>query len=859
MRSAVKRKSAARQTMSPERDQQIGSVSRRRRKTVSITDRARATALDAMVEHVVYHDPKLRIQWVNRAAAESVGLPPEKLEGFHCYEIWQKRKTPCVNCPVVKARETGQPHEEVMTSPDERVWRVRGYPDKDAKGRIVGLVEVTLEISEQKKVEEELRKSEELYRGFVEEINDAIYAIDKDGICTYISPIAEKIHGYKPEELIGDSMLRIVHPDDLPMVQKAFAEITQSEPKPIELRIIAKNGAVKWIRVLGKAVLKDGNYTGVRGVLSDITEQKQTMEALRKSEEKFRSLFETTHEAIGTSGPDGRILDANPAMARLLGVKAQEDLIGLPAVDLYADPVDRKTLFAELKKNGYVENFELTLVKQDGSGDHVHILGNATLHADEKGNTLRTDFIFSDITERKKAVEFLRESEEKYRTLTENINVGIYRNTPGPEGRFIEANPAIVKVFGYSSKEIFLNVSVSELYQNPDRRKMFNGKMLENGYVKNEEVLLKRKDGTPFLGSVTAVAIYDEKGKVKYYDGVIEDITERKRSEEIIRESEEKFRTLADQSPNMIFINQRGKVVYANPKCEKILGYSREELCSPDFDFLALMPAESQEIVKANFAKHAQGIDVPPYEYTLITKAGERIDAILASKLIDYQGERAILGTVTDISERKIAEEEVKQSLKKMEGLLEGIVNTMSITVETRDQYTAGHQRRVAALARAIADEMKLSEEQSKSVYMASLIHDIGKIAIPAEILSKPTTLSEVEFSIIETHPQVGYDILKGIDFPWPIAEIVLKHHERVNGSGYPQGLTGDEIPLEAKILCVADVVETMASHRPYRAALGIGKALEEITQNKGKLYDEGVVKACLKVFYDHKFSFDEE
>jgi PAS domain S-box-containing protein/putative nucleotidyltransferase with HDIG domain len=348
-------------------------------------------------------------------------------------------------------------------------------------------------------------------------------------------------------------------------------------------------------------------------------------------------------------------------------------------------------------------------------------------------------------------------------------------------------------------------------------------------------------------------------GKVKYYDGVIEDITERKRTEETIQESEEKFRTLADQSPNMIFINQKGKVVYANPKCEQILGYTREEFCSPDFNFLALMPPESQEIVKANFAKHAQGIDVLPYEYTLITKEGKKIDAILASKLIDYEGGWAILGTVTDISDRKRTEEKVKKSLKKMENLLEGIVNTMSITVETRDQYTAGHQRRVATLARAIAEEMELTEEQSKSIYMAALIHDIGKISIPAEILSKPTRLSEVEFSIIETHPQVGYDILKGIDFPWPIAEIVLKHHERVDGSGYPQGLSGEEIPLEARILSVADVVEAMASHRPYRASLGIGKALEEITQNKGKLYDEEVVKACLKVFYDRKFSFDGE
>ncbi len=690
--------------------------------------------LDAMAELVVYQDLEMRIVWANRASAASVGQTMDQLRGRYCYQIWQQRDRPCEGCPVLQARASGRACQEEMTTPDGRHWQISAYPVRDRRKRMIGLLEVALEITERKRAEE----------------------------------------------------------------------------------------------------------------------------ALRQSEFRFCSIFESTHEAIGTSGPDGRIVTANPAMARMLGLDDPEELIGRKAIDLYADPEDRREFFQTLKTQGYVENFEITLIKQNGRREPLHILGNATLHSDAAGNVERIDFIFSDITERKRAERALRESEEKFRTITENINVGIYRNTPGPEGRFLEANPAIVAMFGYDSREEFIEVPVSELYHDPDRRQMFNGKMLRAGFVQNEEILLKRKDGSPFWGAVTAVAIKDENGAVKYYDGVIEDISEGKRARQALVESEEKFRTLADQSPNMIFINKGGRVVYANPQCEKIMGYTREEFCSPEFNFLSIISPECQHIVKESFAEHTQGMDVPPYEYTLITKKGDRVSAILASKIIEYEGEQAILGTVTDISARKQAEQERQMNLERLQKLLEGIINTMSVMVETRDRYTAGHQRRVAILAREIALKMNLPEEKIKAIYMTALIHDIGKIAIPAEILSKPTKLNEVEYSIIKTHPQVGYDILRGIEFPWPIADLVLKHHERIDGSGYPQGLSGDEIPLEVRILSVADVVEAMTFHRPYRAALGTGKALEEITQNKNRRYDPEVVKICLQVFYDHNFGWEQ-
>jgi putative nucleotidyltransferase with HDIG domain len=193
----------------------------------------------------------------------------------------------------------------------------------------------------------------------------------------------------------------------------------------------------------------------------------------------------------------------------------------------------------------------------------------------------------------------------------------------------------------------------------------------------------------------------------------------------------------------------------------------------------------------------------------------------------------------------------------KLQRALEGTIHTLASAIEMRDPYTAGHQRGVAQLACAIANEMGLSEEQTEGIRMAGLIHDIGKIGIPAEILSKPGPLTELEYGLIKMHPQVGYDVLKEMDFPWPVAQIVLQHHERMDGSGYLQGLSDDEIMLEARILAVADVVEAMASHRPYRPAHGLDETLEEISRNRARLYDAEAVDACLKLFTEDGFTFE--
>ena len=208
-------------------------------------------------------------------------------------------------------------------------------------------------------------------------------------------------------------------------------------------------------------------------------------------------------------------------------------------------------------------------------------------------------------------------------------------------------------------------------------------------------------------------------------------------------------------------------------------------------------------------------------------------------------------------TEKMQTAEELKKSLEQMRHILMQSVASLSNTTDIRDPYTAGHQRKVALLAAAIAVEMGLSKDQIEGISVMGNLHDVGKIYVPIEILNRSNKLSEIEFALVKAHPQAGYDIVRDIEFPWPVAAVILQHHERMDGSGYPRGLTGEDILVEARILGVADVVEAMASHRPYRPALGIALAMEEIAQNSGTLYDPTVVDACLKLFREKNFKLE--
>lgn len=307
--------------------------------------------------------------------------------------------------------------------------------------------------------------------------------------------------------------------------------------------------------------------------------------------------------------------------------------------------------------------------------------------------------------------------QQKYANLVNNVNVGVYRNTPGPEGRFLEANPAIISMFEARSKEEFLKHTVSDLYQDPEKRIEFSQKIQKYGFVKNEELQLITLRGRNFWGAVTAVKVTDKNGQV-FFDGIIEDISDRKRTEEelnrysrlleemvkertvelkkanerlqldiaermraeeSLKESEEKFRILAEQSPNMIFINKKGRIIYANAKCEELMGYTRAEYYAADFDFMVLIAPESRPQIKLSLAAHMQGKDVDPYEYSLLTRTGQRIDAIISTKLIKYENEISILGVVTDITERKRIEEILRKNETFLQNAFDSIMDGISV------------------------------------------------------------------------------------------------------------------------------------------------------------------------------------
>ena len=325
------------------------------------------------------------------------------------------------------------------------------------------------------------------------------------------------------------------------------------------------------------------------------------------------------------------------------------------------------------------------------------------------------------------------------------------------------------------------------------------------------------------------------------------DIFDIKKTEKKIRESEERYRSLFENSFDGVYrTTLEGKYIDVNPSLIKMLGYKNKD------ELVAIDIHKQLYVRKEDRPGPSQRNRI--FETRLKKKDGSIIEVVINSRVICKDGKPVYYeGIVRDVTERKIAEKKLKESYQKLQKTLNDIINTLASIIEIRDPYTSGHQKRVATLSAAIAEELGLDRDKVESIEIAALIHDIGKINIPVSILTRPGRLSEIEYDMIKTHSQLGYDMISRIEFPWPIADIILQHHERIDGSGYPKGLKDKYIILEAKILAVADVVEAMTSHRPYRPAPGIKKALEEINQSKGKLYDSKVVNACIKLIKNKK------
>jgi PAS domain S-box-containing protein/putative nucleotidyltransferase with HDIG domain len=733
---------------------------------------------------------------------------------------------------------------------------------RNKQGEVTGFSSVSRDITERKQAEEALKQREELFQALVEDSSDVITIIDAHGTVQYQSPNYKTLWGRDPSGEIGRDLFKDIHPDDVALVSDRFNYLLLNPDGTVHIEVRAQHADGSWltIDVVGHNLL---DHPAVRGIVvhfHDITERKQAEDNLRESEERYLALFDRSLDLVFTRDFKGNFIDANPAALNLLGYQ-REDIPNLSIVSLLSPDQYPKTLqtLKELSETGrQKEPTEYKLKCKDGR--HVDVeTRESVIYRD--GKPYAVQGIGQDITERKLAEQALSKSEEKYRSILEQMDEGYYELDS--KGNYTFVNDAICRQIGYLREELMgLNYKA---YTPPgERRKVveaYSG-VFSTGKPRDWLRMVNiRKDGTSIFVEDSIYPLRDEKGEIIGLRGISRDITSKRQAEAALQESEERFRRITENAPDVIYryrLKPTPGFEYVSPASVKISGYTPEEYYADSLLTGKVVHPEDQDQFKQYF--RSLGSLGTTLVLRWIHKDGrviwtEEIDV----PIYDANGEIVALeGIARDITDRKKAEEELKQALEQISMTLEGTIEAIAMMSELRDPYTAGHQRMVTKLALAIAEELGLSQDQKQTLRIAGLLHDIGKVNVPSEILSKPGKLSELEKGLTKAHVEASYDIVKAIKFPWPVCRIVIQHHERMNGSGYPHGLSGDKITLEAKILAVADVVEAMMSHRPYRPALGQDKALDEITKNRGTLYDESVVDACLRLFSEKGFKFAE-
>jgi PAS domain S-box-containing protein len=462
----------------------------------------------------------------------------------------------------------------------------------------------------------------------------------------------------------------------------------------------------------------------------------------------------------------------------------------------------------------------------------------------------------------------LDESEKKYRLLAENVQDVIF--VLDMDLKYTYVSPSVKALRGYEPEEVMAQQATGTLTpasMDLALKTLTEGLALEEtgqGDLKRSWILeleVWRRDGSTVWTEMRFSFIRDEKNRPTGILGVTREITERKKAWERVRDRERRL----NEAQSIAHVGSWELNIPTNELIWSDEIYHLFDLDPKVFNatyegFLKAIHPDDREFVDNAYTNSVK--NRAPYDIVhrlLMTDGSVKYVRERCETYYDKKGNPIrSTGTVQDITEQKQTEEQLQQTLESLRNALNTTIQVMVSAVEIRDPYTAGHQMRVASLAHAIAAEMGLPQEKIDGVCMVGTIHDIGKLSIPAEILSKPTKLTEIEFSLIKEHARRGFEMLKDVESPWPLAEIVHQHHERINGSGYPRHLKGEEIHIEARILAVADTVEAMASHRPYRAGLGIDAALEEIETNKGTLYDADAADACQRLFREKRYELPQ-
>jgi len=559
--------------------------------------------------------------------------------------------------------------------------------------------------------------SEDLYRTIFETTGTATIIVEEDMAISMVNMECENLFGYSREEMVGtrkwDDFVVIEDLNRLREYHRLRRIDRDAVPRTYETRLIDKQGNIKNVSIT--ADLIPATKKSIISIL-DITRHKQAEAALRESEECYRTLIETSPDAIVLMDLNTNVLMVNQSALRLFGFENAVEVTGKKGLDFVA-PEDREKAISDIKMLSEISTFktvEYSLKKMDGIRFPCELKGG--LIKDGEGNPKAIITVVRDVTERKKAEEALRKSEEKYRTLIENINIGIYRNTGGPHGSFLQANPTMIKMFGYDSVEEFMKVFTYELYQDPEERKRFVEKIQKQGSVEDEKLRLRKRDGTCIWGSVTAKVQYDSNGGIKWIDGAIEDITERKRAEDALFESEGRLRSFFNSVTDSIYVlDKNGIIIQHNIAVINTLGYSEDELLGSDIavlftpDSQAIWHEEFPTLFKQKFIKFIrQEVDVVCKDDSIIN-----VDCT-ASAVCNDRGEVVnIVVLQKDITKRKCAEERLVQSL-------EALQSVYNIATTMRGSYEAACDQVVYNLSKLLkvsyVSVQHIEEERGKVI-----------------------------------------------------------------------------------------------------------------------------------------------
>jgi PAS domain S-box-containing protein len=745
--------------------------------------------------------------------------------------------------------------DEVLAEVKYRVWAVSIIIFLFiliAAGVIISIYRNRQE-GERRKMEKALRESEVKHRALIETTQTGYVIIDQVGLVLDANPEYVRLTGHHDlSEIVSRSVIEWTADHEKEKNAAAVGEcFKKGYIRNLEIDYVDSKGSFTPIEINATYMESEG-VAQILTLCRDITDRKRAEEALSNSEGRLHTLVQTIPDLIWLKDKDGVYLSCNTMFERFFGA-GEADIVGKTDYDFVARELadsfrehDRKAMTAGKPTS----NEEWITFADDG---HRALLETIkTPMNDARGTLIGVLGIGRDITERKRAEDSLRESEKRLREAQKMAHLGFwYWDVKTGD---VEWSEEVFNIFCLDPKEFTPHIdsiqSLSPWPEDHQRDQELINRAIETHDQGFYEQKFLRPDQSIGYYYSTFQGNYDENGDLFSIVGTVLDITERKQAEDDLKQAEERYRGIFENAQEGIFqSNDEGRFFTANRALATMLGYdSPEDLMTTVINIpkqLYVNPEDRKVLLKMIEEQGA----VRGFETQFYRKNGSMIWVSVDLQAVRDTGGRVLYyeGFNEDITIKR-------ESIERMRKALGATVQAMAMTVETRDPYTAGHQRRVADLARSIATEMNLPADQIDGIRMAATIHDLGKISVPAEILSKPTKLTALEFSLIKTHPQSGYDILKDIDFPWPVARTVLEHHERMNGSGYPNGLTGDDILIESRILAVADVVESMASHRPYRLSLGIEAALQEIEKNKGTLYDNTVADVCLRVFREKDY-----